>query len=131
MKNNSILIVMALILTSLVLTACYSDYEELSFKNETDHWEVEYFVSIRGGDSENVSLIMEYIGEGEPPESISYSVDAVTSSTRGGDIFISNGVLNNSIGRCVDCEVTQEDAEIDVDIRWEGNHERMMLELED
>ncbi|MDV2582402.1 hypothetical protein [Alkalibacillus haloalkaliphilus] len=133
MKINNVKVCTILILTSLVLAACYSDYEELSFKNETDHWEVEYFVSIRGGDSENVSLIMEYIGEGEPPESISYSVDAMSSSSssRGEDRFIPNGVLNTPIGRCDDCEVTQEDAEIGVDIRWEDNNESMVLELED
>ncbi|GEN45411.1 hypothetical protein [Alkalibacillus haloalkaliphilus] len=131
MKSNSILIVMALVLTSLVLTACYSDYEELSFKDKTDHWEVEYFVSIRGGDSENVSLIMEYIGEGEPPENISYSVDGVTSSSMAENRFMSNGVLNISVGSCVGCQVTQEDAQIDVSIRWEDNNESMVLELED
>ncbi|MDQ0350333.1 hypothetical protein J2R98_000136 [Alkalibacillus filiformis] len=131
MKINSVKVFTMLILTSLVLTACYSDYEELSFKHETEHWEVEYFVSIRGGDSENVSLIMEYIGEGEPPESISYSVDAMSSSRSGEDMFIRNGVFNTSMGSCTDCEVTQENAKIDVNIRWEDNNESMVLKLED
>ncbi|WP_277674498.1 hypothetical protein [Piscibacillus halophilus] len=116
-----------LLLSILLLPSCIADTDQLTFQNETDHWQVEYHVDIKGEDSESTRLFLKYVGEGEAPENINYRIDSVTGSNGGNNTLLKNGLLDISLGSCSGCSITREDEEIEITIEWNNDSETFML----
>ncbi|MGP4108612.1 phosphoadenosine phosphosulfate sulfotransferase [Virgibacillus sp. L01] len=95
------------------------------FQGESKHWEVEFEAAIRSESSESTGYTIRYIGDGEPPEEISYQVGSSS-----GNETLQNEVLKSSGSYCSGCSITVEDQEIDAKIEWDEETENITLKNE-
>ncbi|WP_313892461.1 hypothetical protein [Psychrobacillus sp.] len=102
----------------------------LHFKGESDNWLVKYTVVDNGNSGQVASYIIDYIGEGNSPESFDYVVSASIAKSeqaRTGASFKEKGILeetNIQLGARI-----QEDEIIVAEFSWDGKTEKVILEL--
>jgi len=102
----------------------------LHFEGESDNWLVKYSVVDNGDSGQVASYIIDYIGEGDSPESFDYVVSASFARSEQvgtGASFKGRGILeetNIQLGARV-----QEDEIIVVEFSWDGKTEKVVLEL--
>lgn len=101
----------------------------LHFAGESDNWLVKYTVVDNGDSGQVASYIIDYIGEGENPESFDYTVSASiigSEQSRTGASFEGRGILeetNIQVGAGM-----QEDEIILAEFSWDGKTEKVVLE---
>ncbi|MFB5089576.1 hypothetical protein PGC35_20740 [Psychrobacillus sp. PGGUH221] len=101
----------------------------LHFEGVSDHWLVKYKV-VDNGDSQTASYIIDYIGEGEPPETFDYIVStriAKSEQTVTGASFKGRGMLEE--GNIQHGARVAEDEVIVAEFSWDGKTEKVVLEL--
>ena len=109
-----------LIFTLMLLTACTESY---SFSGKGENWKMTYQVTTSGQTEEN-KITLKYIGQGDPPKRIIYSVD---NGDYSGDVsYPENGILVEG-SMCNNCSILQKNDEINVDIKWGEKSEKFIL----
>ena len=118
-------------LLSVLLAGCaVIGGETLRFEGESDNWLVKYTAEDNGDSGQVASYIIDYIGEGEAPESFDYTVSAGLSGSEQavtGASIKGRGMLeetNIQLGARV-----QEDEIIVVEFSWDRKTEKVVLEL--
>ncbi|MYL49954.1 hypothetical protein GLV98_10680 [Halobacillus litoralis] len=114
-------------MTAVVLTGCLGQ-KTLHFQEESENWEVEYIADVKSEDSESTSLHITYVGEGEAPENINYTLDSPTGGREGDYVLLNDGMVQQMGNFCSGCAVTRKDHEIQVTIEWGEKEETLDLE---
>ena len=102
----------------------------LHFEGESENWLVKYTAVDNGNSGQVASYIIDYIGEGESPESFDYTVTASiarSEQVETGASFKGRGILEET-----DIQLgarMQEDEIIVAEFSWDGETERVVLEL--
>nr|TXF85925.1 hypothetical protein FTX54_07565 [Alkalicoccus halolimnae] len=104
------------------------DGAEYHFLGSSENWEVVYEVDISNGNEEESTGTIEYIGEGNAPETLEYYR---IGSTEGTGRALNDGVADTGRTGCEGCAVTREDEEIEVEVTWNGQTENLTLTTED
>ncbi|XKE96519.1 membrane lipoprotein lipid attachment site-containing protein (plasmid) [Metaplanococcus flavidus] len=122
--------IILLFIMSLVLSGCNSEDsgESYEFSGNSEHWEVIYTVEVSKDNDKVKKGTVEYIGEGEAPESIDYKLEMNTSGTSGTNARLIDGVANMGTSSCGGgCDPVQGDQEVEVEITWDGQTENLIL----
>ncbi|MEK3953629.1 hypothetical protein [Psychrobacillus sp. FSL K6-1464] len=101
----------------------------LHFEGESDHWLVKY-KAVDDGKSQTASYIIDYIGEGDPPETFDYIVSTsiakseqkVTDASFKGKGRLEEGNIQHEVR-------VAEDEVIVAEFSWDGKTEKVVLEL--
>lgn len=109
----------------LLLVAC-SGQQTYHFKGDSENWNVDYSIDIKGNNSESGDITIKYIGENETPIEINYEINSRSGSSSG-NMELNDGVLKTSAPTCSGCAVTKENEELDVTIEWDGKTESFTL----
>ncbi|GEN52710.1 hypothetical protein [Halobacillus faecis] len=117
-------------MTAVVLTGCLGQ-KTLYFQEESENWEVEYIADVKSEDSESTSLHITYVGEGEAPENINYTLDSPAGGREGDYVLLNDGMVQQMGNFCSGCAVTRKDHEIQVTIEWGEKEETLDLEYID
>lgn len=102
----------------------------MHFHGETETWDVEYIADVQSEDSESTGLYISYVGEGEAPEHITYTLDTPTGGSEGDDILLNDGMVQQMGNFCSGCAVTREDHDIHVTVEWGEQKETLDLEYD-
>ncbi|SEA98568.1 hypothetical protein SAMN05421743_11213 [Thalassobacillus cyri] len=79
-----------LVLAVITLSAC-TGQRTLHYTGESENWEVTYRINQTSSDTLNRSASIQYIGEGEPPETIDYHFISQMSESSGGTSLSDQG----------------------------------------
>ncbi|WLR47380.1 hypothetical protein LC065_17980 [Halobacillus litoralis] len=124
MKKTGVILFLSF---AFLLTGCLGK-KTLHFQEETENWEVEYIADIQSEDSESTGVHITYIGEGEAPEHIDYTLDSPTGGGGGDYVLLTDGMVQQMGNFCSGCAVTRKDHEIQVTIEWGEKEETLDLE---
>ena len=118
--------VIAVILLTLFLSAC-NQGDRYNFSGSSENWEVFYVVDVARGTSQEKSGKIKYIGEGNPPETVDYQIEATTGGSYGEGVAVIDGVVEAGRSTCDGCAVVQREDKLAVDITWNGKTEKIQL----
>ncbi|MGM0897012.1 MAG: hypothetical protein ACQEV0_03880 [Bacillota bacterium] len=118
-----------LLIVLLALSAC-SEETTHRFSGSGDHWDVHYVFDVKGNRMEE-SGVATYIGEGDAPEAIDYSVQYSFGSMRGTDVFVREGSADIGGSACGGCVPISEEEELKVKIYWGGQIETIFMANDD
>ncbi|MFG6117127.1 hypothetical protein ACGTN9_18405 [Halobacillus sp. MO56] len=115
-----------IVLTVIALSAC-SGQRTLHYKGESENWEVTYRIIQTSSETLNSSASIQFIGKGEPPETVDYHFISQMSESSGETPLSESGVKDFRLGGCQGCSITSEKQEIEATIEWEGLTEKLLL----
>ena len=105
------------------------DGDSYSFSGSGDNWDVIFKVEVSNEVEQRASGKIKYIGDNKAPETIDYKIEYNNKSqgNSGVESSLENGVVKFKSGICGNCEMIQKDEEIEVEIMWEGQSEKLIL----
>ena len=109
----------------LILSGC-SEADRYNFKGSGENWDVFYTVDATSLDSKEATGKIVYTGEEPPPETIIYSIES-TAGASSGNVSVDEGEVLVGKSVCEGCAVIQQDEELDVEIKWDGQVEEFAL----
>jgi len=118
----------SLLIGLLILSGC-SEGDRYNFKGSSDNWNVFYTVDVTSQDSKEATGKIVYTGKEPPPETIIYSIES-TSGASSGNVSVDEGEVLVGKSACDGCAVIQQDEELDVEIKWDGQVEEFVLRNE-
>lgn len=121
MKKTILLVMMA-----MVLSGC-ANGDRYNFSGSSDSWDVFYVVDISNGNEQGTTGTINYTGEEPAPETIDYKIEANSGGSEGTGTTLDDGTANTGSGVCQGCSAIQEDEEIKVEIKWDGQTENLIL----
>lgn len=117
----------SLIILLFILSGCGNGSDRYNFSGSSDNWDVFYVVNVSNGDREERNGTVKFTGEGEVPETIDYKIETNSSGTEAIGISLTDGVADFGNNFCDGCAVVQEDEEIEVEVTWNGQTEKLTL----
>lgn len=122
-KVRKIILLMVII---IILSGC-ANGDRYNFSGSSENWDVRYVVDVSRETSQQESGTIKYVGEGSAPETINYEIKANAGVAAGTEVTLDDGVANTGYGACEGCAVIQKDEEIEVEIKWDGQIENLIL----
>ncbi|WP_017380546.1 hypothetical protein [Paenisporosarcina sp. TG-14] len=116
-----------LLLFSLILLSGCAEDNRFDFAGKNENWNVFYIVNVSNGDTQDANGTIKYVGEGQAPEKINYTIKTLSGSSEGTGILLEEGVANAGRSSCEGCAIIQKDEEIEVEITWNGQSEKLVL----
>ena len=113
----------------VILSAC-GNSDRYNFSGSSENWDVFYIVEVSGGDRQQENGTVKFTGDGEAPEFIDYKLETASGGSEGTGIAVANGSGNIANGSCEGCAVVQGDKEVEVEITWDGQTEKLLLTTE-
>lgn len=110
----------------LVISGC-GNSDRYDFSGSSENWDVFYVVEVSGGDRQQENGTVKFTGEDEAPEVFDYKLETTSGDSEGTGVMLTNGVGNIANGSCGGCAVIQEDEEVEVEITWDGQKEKLVL----
>lgn len=114
------------ILLTFFLSGCVQG-DRYNFSGSSGNWEVFYVVDISNGRSQEKTGKIKYIGEGNPPKTVGYQIEANSGGSYAEGVNVIEGVAEAGRSICEGCAVIQKDDEIEVIITWDGETEKIQL----
>lgn len=123
MKKLSLLMILLLSLGGCSNGGIYE------FSGTSENWDVFYVVDVTTDDEQEVTGTLEYVGNQIIPETVDYEVGTTFTKMGETDTPLIDGkaTIGNS---CKGCETFQEDDELEVEIRWGDQQEKLILKNE-
>ncbi|EIM07498.1 hypothetical protein A1A1_04782 [Planococcus antarcticus DSM 14505] len=119
--------IIGLLVLMVILSGCGNDSNRYNFAASGENWDAFYVVNVSNGDREEKSGTVKFTGEGEAPEIINYKIETNSGGTEATGVTVNNGVVDIGKGFCDGCAVIQGDEEIEVEITWDGQTEKLLL----
>lgn len=110
----------------LILSGCVNS-DRYEFSGSSENWDVFYVVEVSGGDGQQENGTVKFTGDDEAPESIDYKLETTSGDSEGTGVSMTNGVGSIANGSCGGCAVVQGDEEVEVEITWDGQTEKLVL----
>ncbi|MGM0897014.1 MAG: hypothetical protein ACQEV0_03890 [Bacillota bacterium] len=108
-----------------ILSGC-AEGDRYDFRGSGDNWNVFYTVDATSQDSKEATGKIVYTGEEPPPETIIYSIES-TAGASSGNVSVDEGEVLVGKSACEGCAVIQQDEELNVEIKWDGQVEEFEL----
>ncbi|MBU9673319.1 hypothetical protein KQ939_00365 [Planococcus sp. CP5-4] len=118
----------SLLAVLLIVIGC-SEADRYDFKGSSDNWDVFYTVDTTSQDSKEATGKIVYTGKEPAPETIIYSIES-TAGASSGNVSVDEGEVLVGKSTCEGCAVIQQDEELDVEIKWDGQVEEFELTTE-
>jgi hypothetical protein len=118
-----------LLVTLVFLMSGCVDGERYSFSGSGDNWDALYEVVVSNEVEQQASGKINYIGDNKAPETIDYKID-YNNKSQGNSVEespLKYGAVKFKSVTCGNCEMIQKDEEIEVEIMWEGQTEKLIL----
>lgn len=114
-----------LILLLLGLAGCNNGgiYE---FSGTTDNWEVFYMVDVTNEDEQKATGTLKYVGDGLMPETVNYKIGTILTKMGQTGTPLTDGKANIGSG-CEGCGTFQKESELEIEIMWDGQTEKLIL----
>ncbi|WP_230321469.1 hypothetical protein [Planococcus salinarum] len=120
MKRISIFIILLLVLGGCSNSGIYE------FSGTTDNWDVFYMVDVTNDDEQKATGTLKYIGDGPMPETVDYKIGTTLTKMGQTGTPLTDGKGNIGSG-CEGCGTFQEDDELEMEIMWDGQTEKLIL----
>lgn len=117
-----------LVFLLMLLSGCVNG-DRYNFSGGSENWEVFYVVDVSNETNQEKSGTIKYVGEGSAPEMIDYKIEANAGGSFGNGVTLIDGVVDAGSSICKGCAITQEDEEIEVEIKWEDQTENLILTI--
>ncbi|MDJ0333534.1 hypothetical protein [Planococcus sp. S3-L1] len=117
----------SLIILLFILSGCGNGSDRYNFSGSSDNWDVFYVVDVSNPTEQQQTGTINFRGEESGPETMDYSIKYSGGSSSGIDVPLVNGTANTGRGACQGCAVIQKDEEIEVEITWNGQTEKLIL----
>lgn len=122
------LILLLVSLVSLMSGCVNGDF--LSFSGSGDNWDITYEAVVTNEVNQQTAGKIKYIGDNKAPETIDYKIvynKALGQGNSGEESLLKYGAVKFKNVTCGNCEIIQKDDEIEVEIMWEGQTEKLIL----
>ena len=118
-----------LLVTLVFLMSGCADGDSYSFSGSGDNWDVLYEVVVTNEVEQQTAGKIKYIGDNKAPETIDYKIEYNNKGqgSSGEESPLKNGAVKFKDVTCGNCEIIQKDDEIEVEIIWEGQTEKLIL----
>ena len=118
-----------LLVTLVFLMSGCVDGDSYSFSGSGNNWDIIYEVVVTNEVEQQTAGKIKYIGDNKAPETIDYKIDYNNKSqgSSGEESPLKYGAVKFKGVTCGNCEVIQKDEEIEVEIIWEGQTEKLIL----
>ena len=105
------------------------DGDRYSFSGSGDNWDILYEVEVSSEVEQQAVGKIKYIGDNKAPETIDYKIEYNNKSQGNSGVKspLKYGVVKFKSVICGNCEIIQKDEEIEVEILWEGQTEKLIL----
>ena len=120
--------ILLLVTLVLLMSGCV-DGDRYSFSGSGDNWDILYEVKVSNEVEQKAAGKIKYIGDNKAPETIDYKIEYNNKSqgNSGEKSPLKYGVVKFKSTICGNCEIIQKDEEIEVEIMWEGQTEKLIL----
>ena len=100
-----------------------------SFSGSGDNWDILYEAVVTNEVEQQTAGKIKYIGDNKAPETIDYTIkyNNLGQGSSGEERPLKFGALKFKDVTCGNCEIIQKDDEIEVEIMWEGQTEKLIL----
>jgi len=109
------------------LSGCGNGSDRYNFSGSSDNWDVFYVVNVSNGNTEEKTGTIKFTGDGEGPEIIDYKIETNSGGSEATGITLDDKVANLGNSMCEGCAVVQENEEIEVEVTWDGQTEKLTL----
>lgn len=120
MKKISLLIILLLGLAGCSNGGIYE------FSGTTDNWEVFYMVDVTNEDEQEATGTLKYVGNGPMPETVNYKIGTTLTKMGQTGTPLTDGKAKIGSG-CEGCGTFQKDDELEMEIMWDGQTEKLIL----
>jgi len=117
----------SLIILLFILSGCGNDSDRYNFSGSSDNWDVFYVVNVSNGNAQEKTGTIKFTGDGEGPEIIDYKIETNSGGSEATGITLDDKVANLGNSMCEGCAVVQENEEIEVEVTWDGQTEKLTL----
>ncbi|MCH4827953.1 hypothetical protein [Planococcus halocryophilus] len=117
----------SLIILLFILSGCGNDSDRYNFSGSSENWDVFYVVNVSNGNAQEKTGTIKFTGEGEGPEIIDYKIETNSGGSEATGITLDDKVANLGNNMCEGCAVVQGDEEIEVEVTWNGQTEKLTL----
>lgn len=118
-----------LLVTLIFLMSGCSDGDSYSFLGSGDNWEVLYEVVVTNETEQQTAGTIKYIGDDKAPETIDYIIEynSLGQGSSDKESPLKFGAVKFKNVTCGNCEIIQKDDEVEVEIMWEEQTEKIIL----
>lgn len=117
----------SLIILLFILSGCGNDSDRYNFSGSSENWDVFYVVNVSNGNAQEKTGTIKFTGEGEGPEIIDYKIETNSGGSEATGITLDDKVANLGNNMCEGCSVVQGNEEIEVEVTWNGQTEKLTL----
>ena len=109
-----------------------SDGDSFSFSGSGENWDVVYEVVVTNETEQQTAGTIKYIGDGKALETIDYIIEhnSLGQGSSDEESPLKSGVVKFNNITCGNCEIIQKDDEIEVEIMWEEQTEKIILTID-
>ncbi|KOS61337.1 hypothetical protein FJQ98_01635 [Lysinibacillus agricola] len=120
--------ILLLVTLVLLMSGCV-DGDKYSFSESGDNWEILYEVVVTNDVEQQTAGSIKYIGDNKAPETIDYKIqyNSLGQGSSDEESPLKFGAVKFKNITCGNCEIIQKDDEIEVEIMWEGQTEKLIL----
>lgn len=118
-----------LLVTLVFLMSGCSDGDSYSFSGSGENWDVVYEVVVTNETEQQTAGTIKYIGDDKAPETIDYIIEhnSLGQGSSDEESSLKSGAVKFKNITCGNCEIIQKDDEIEVEIMWEEQTEKLIL----
>ncbi|CAM3067619.1 hypothetical protein FITA111629_01555 [Filibacter tadaridae] len=118
-----------LLVTLVFLMSGCVDGNSYSFSGSGDNWDILYEVVVTNEVEQQTAGKIKYIGDNKAPETIDYKIEYNNKGqgSSGEESTLKYGAFKFKDVTCGNCEIIQKDDEIEVEIMWGGQTEKLIL----
>ncbi|MGN4124220.1 hypothetical protein ACMGD3_04230 [Lysinibacillus sphaericus] len=115
--------------TLVFLMSGCSDSDSYSFSGSGESWEVVYDVVVTNETDQQTAGTIKYIGDDKAPETIDYKIkyNGLGQGSWDEESSLKFGAVKFKDVTCGNCEIIQKDDEIEVEIIWGEQTEKLIL----
>ena len=120
--------ILLLVTVVFFMSGC-SDRDSYSFSGSGENWDVVYKVVITSGTEQQTAGTIKYIGDDKAPETIDYIIEynGLGQGSSDEESTLKFGAVKFKNITCGNCEIIQKDDDIEVEIMWEEQTEKIIL----
>ena len=120
--------ILLLIILVFLMSGC-ADGNSYSFLGSGDNWDILYEGVVTNEVEQQTAGKIKYIGDNKAPETIDYTIkyNNLGQGSIGEERPLKFGAFKFKDVTCGNCEIIQKDDEIEVEIMWEGQTEKLIL----
>lgn len=120
--------ILLLFILVFLLSGCV-DGDKNIFSGSGDNWDISYEAVVTNEVEQRTAGNIKYIGENNAPETLAYEIKYINKGqgSMREEVPLKSVVVKFKDGICGNCDIIQNDDEIEVEIMWEGKTEKIIV----